>query len=489
MTLSLAEIQHVTREIDPLLVGGRLENAAQVGRTRLVLTFYAQRAKHHLLLEANPQFARIHLTSERPPGTGAVPPFARSVRQALRGMVLTGIEVVGGDRIVELSFGRTDSPAGRLVAELTGRTSNLYHLGPAGRIVAVLRPVHKSDRGLRPGSPYEPPEPRPAPPAMAADRFADAAPASAAIERLYAEAETEERVRTLRASLTAHIRTARKRTQRLLDNLQSDMAQPEDAEHLRLCGELLKLNLGQIRPRQRSIALPDIFADGSPDVEIDLLPSLSAQGNMQRYFHRYKKLVAARRQGEARLAAASERLDLLDTKAVEVQAAMTLDDLEAVAAILGYRTGAAPQRRRPAPASGPHRFLSAEGMEILVGRTAAENDEITFRLAKGNDLWLHVEGYTGSHVVVRVPKGKTVPRETLLDAAALAVHFSQLRRAGAGPVVYCACKYVKKPHGAPAGSVLYSQSKTLHIEVDRSRLERLMGGGTGQRDSGKPKTA
>jgi predicted ribosome quality control (RQC) complex YloA/Tae2 family protein len=72
-----------------------------------------------------------------------------------------------------------------------------------------------------------------------------------------------------------------------------------------------------------------------------------------------------------------------------------------------------------------------------------------------------------------VPKGKAVPQETLLDAATLAVRFSQLREAAGGPVVYCARHHVTKPRGAKPGQVLYSQSKTLHVTVERSRVDRL----------------
>jgi len=310
----------------------------------------------------------------------------------------------------------------------------------------------------------------------AADRFADAASPSEAIEKLYAQAALEEQARVLRATLAAQIRSARKRTERLLDNLGRDTATQDDADHLRLCGELLKFHLGQIAPRQRSITLPNLFEPGAPDVTIPLQPNLSARANMERYFRRFKRLTEARRQNEARLAAAHARVEDLGTKAIAVQAAVELAELEAIAADLGVRKAGEPRRRAPR-ASGPHRFLSADGLEILVGRSAAENDQITFRVARGNDLWLHVEGYTGSHVIVRVPRDKTAPKETLLDAATLAVQFSQLRKAGAGPVAYCARKHVQKPRGSGPGQVLYSQSKTLHITVEKGRLGRLMGGG------------
>ena len=495
MSLSLAEIQRVVEEIRPLLVGGRLDTATQPSRTSVLLTFYAQRAKHHLMIEANPQFARLHLTARKPPATGDVPPFAQSVRRGLRGRALTSIEVAGGDRVVELVFGRPDAPAGRLVAELTGRSSNLYHVGPDGRVLAVVRPVRgdraagnqpppnrqsgprlAASRAARPGAAYEPPPPPPESLAAGADRFADAPSPSEAVEEFYTEAALEEQTRVLRATLTAQIRSARKRTGRLLDNLERDTATQEDADHLRLCGELLKYHLGQIEPRQRSIALPNLFEAGAPDVTIPLQPNLSARANMERYFHRFKRLSEARRHNEARLAAARAKLDDLSEKAIAVQAAVELAELEAIAADLGVRKAVEPRRRAP-KAAGPRRFVSADGLEILVGRSPAENDQITFRVARGNDLWLHVEGYTGSHVIVRVPRDKTAPKETLLDAATLAVQFSQLRKAGAGPVAYCARKHVQKPRGSGPGQVLYSQSKTLHITVEKGRLGRLMGGG------------
>ncbi len=476
MSLSLAEIQRVVEELRPRLVGGRLDSAAQASPSTVVLTFHAHRAKQHLLLATNPQFARVHLTGERPAGTGDVPPFARSVRQGLRGAWLREINVLGGDRVVELVFGSSEAPAGRLVAELTGRTSNLYHVGPTGRLVAALRPAGKGARDLSPGSVYVPPAARQGGTPPGADRFLDAASASEAIEAHYAAAEAAERMRTLRASLAAHIRAERKRAERLLANLEGDTASQFDPERLRLHGELLKAHLRQIPARAASVSLPNLFEADAPSIEVALQPSLSPRQNMERYFHRYKRLVAARRQAAERGAAARRRLDALDASAIAVEGATRLGELEALAARLGHRVGAARAKQLPVRAQGPLRFVSADGMEILVARSARENDELTFHTARGSDLWLHVEGYTGSHVIVRVPKGKTVPLESLLDAATLAVHHSELRRAGGGPVVYCPLKCVTKPRDAGPGQVLYSQSKSLHVTVEKERLDRLTAG-------------
>lgn len=514
VSLSFAELGRVVAEAQPLVVGGRLQKVTQPTPTTVVLSFYAQREQRHLLIATQPRHARVHLVARKPPSTGDAPAFTRTLRQALRGRALLSMALAPDDRVVELTFGRREEPASRLVAELTGRTSNLYLVGAEGRLVASLRPTGRSDRNLRPGASYAPPPPPPSPSgAHGADRFtpvaaaepddagsdaamaygsedagddavrrgvalSEVAPYSAAVAEQYTEREREDRVRALRDSLTSHLKAARKKTLRLLGNLSADLAAANDAGHLRLCGELLKIHLRDVPPHCSGFTVANVFDPDGGDVRIPLKPNLSPQQNMERLFKRAKKLDAARRQTETRAAAARARVDELDASALAVQEACTLAELEALAASLGRPTApGAPRRKQPSRSAGPHRFVSADGLEILVGRTNAENDAVTFRMSRGNDVWFHVEGYAGSHVVARVPKGRTLPSETLLDAATLAVRFSQLREAEGGPVAYCACKHVRKPPGARPGQVLYSQSKTLHLVVERSRIDRLFAGG------------
>jgi len=549
MSLTYAELAHSVAEV-AALVRGRLENVWQVGSASVVLAIHTPGAKSHVLLCAEPRFARIHLLREGPGESGEAGPFARAVRQAVRGRSLGAVRLAEDDRIVEFAFGRPEEPAGRLIAELTGRACNVILVGPTGHVVAALKPARKSGgvrspafrrsspsqagqaptsrpedqeqgtpegsiptppeggttypscesgfrksanaprksaRDLRPGAPYE----RPAPPAPALlsteDRFADAVASGAAasygeaIERLYAAGEAEEAVRTLRSALAAHLKTLRKKAERLLGNLEADRDREREPDRLRLIGELLKLHLGQIPLRESLVTLRNDFAPGSPDIEVELLPRLSPRENMERYFQRYKRSLASREAVGARAATARARLAAIDAASTAAQAATTLEELGALAEEWGIRRPAAEPRRREAGQSKSYfQFTSADGLAILVGRSAAGNDELTFGVAHGNDLWLHAEGYRGPHVVVRVPEGKSVPKETLLDAATLAVHFGELRRAGGGPVLYGLRKYVTKPRRAAPGKVLCTQGKTLRITVERSRLDRLMHGPEGR---------
>jgi len=111
-----------------------------------------------------------------------------------------------------------------------------------------------------------------------------------------------------------------------------------------------------------------------------------------------------------------------------------------------------------------YRVFEVEGCEILVGRGARDNDELTFRVARPNDLWLHASGFAGSHVVVRAPEGGEVPRAVLQRAAELAAHYSKARAAGGKVAVHvCRAGEVRKPRGAPAGQVQLKRWDVLRV--------------------------
>jgi predicted ribosome quality control (RQC) complex YloA/Tae2 family protein len=117
--------------------------------------------------------------------------------------------------------------------------------------------------------------------------------------------------------------------------------------------------------------------------------------------------------------------------------------------------------------------MSADGLPIFVGRNAEENEELTFRLAKSDDLWLHARGAPGSHVVIRLAKGVDPPPDTLRDAATLALLYSDLKKSGKGEVIYTRRKWVKKAKGQAVGAVIVTQEKTISVKVDTQRLAAL----------------
>ncbi|MFI5341445.1 MAG: NFACT RNA binding domain-containing protein, partial [Candidatus Methylomirabilales bacterium] len=122
----------------------------------------------------------------------------------------------------------------------------------------------------------------------------------------------------------------------------------------------------------------------------------------------------------------------------------------------------------------PRRFVSSDGFPILVGRDNEGNDHLTLHLSRSEDLWLHVQDYAGSHVVVRVQKRTGgIPRRTLIQAAQLAAYYSQARDHGKVAVSYTLKKYVRKPRKAKPGLVTITQEKTIVVTPDKALVSQL----------------
>jgi predicted ribosome quality control (RQC) complex YloA/Tae2 family protein len=135
------------------------------------------------------------------------------------------------------------------------------------------------------------------------------------------------------------------------------------------------------------------------------------------------------------------------------------------------------EERDAALRKGVRSFRSRDGWEILVGKSARDNDALTFRLARGNDWWFHLAPAAGSHVVARNPDGgRELPQETLLDAAHLAVHFSKMRNTDRADVTYAQAKHVRRIKGAPPGKVQVERPKTIFVRIEPARMERLTRG-------------
>jgi predicted ribosome quality control (RQC) complex YloA/Tae2 family protein len=127
-----------------------------------------------------------------------------------------------------------------------------------------------------------------------------------------------------------------------------------------------------------------------------------------------------------------------------------------------------PEKKIP----GTRRYLSSDGFEILVGRAARDNDQLTFKVAKPNDLWLHAADYGGSHVVVRNSTRKEIPHRTIIEAAQLAAQFSQARKDPKVDVHYTQRKFLSKPKGSAPGLVRLSRFKNITVEP-KEGIERL----------------
>jgi predicted ribosome quality control (RQC) complex YloA/Tae2 family protein len=349
-------------------------------------------------------------------------------------------------------------------------------LDEAGAIRGSAVPNLSELRDNRPGHAYVPPLAREAAPADdRRSRFGQAQgpfAISEAIEALYTERERAELVSGRRRELLQGLRARRQKAARTLSKVEGDLERAGRAEeHLRR-GELLKANLGRIKRGQREVTLVDYTEAGPVEVTLQLDQARTPRESLEREFHQYRRMLAGQTRARTRLEQLQAEVAGLDER---IARAEQLDD-EALLREPPARAdepAAQPRKGRAAGPALPYReHLSAAGQRIRVGRGARQNDSLTFRHSKGNDLWLHARGVGGAHVVVPLGRDEQVHEETLRDAAALAAYHSEAR-GDAVEVAWTRVKYVHKTKGAP-GAVTYSQEKSLSVRPDPERISRLL---------------
>jgi len=424
-----------------------------------------------LYFSADPETARLHLRSKKPLNPPTPPPFCQLLRAHLEGARLERIEQVGDDRIVRLDLQRDGKPV-TLMAELTGRTANLFLLDEAGIVRGQLRKGR-----LKHGETYAAPVAKSQAPGKAGEIRTDTQATeefsiSDELERRYQERdEARAKARQLDA-IKAGLRKTLKRAVKRIEALEADLAKAERYRDYNRYGELLKSHLGEIGKGAASVTVPDYFDPALPEIVLPLDPAKSPQGNLDDYFRKYKKYQNAQKAIRPRLVAAQAEAGALRERLATLDREGLSTDLE-ILAPLRREQPARPPRKEKSQAKPFLRFTSETGDAILVGRSSRENEELTFGLARSHDLWLHASGAPGSHVVLRLEKGAELRKESLLDAATLALHYSDLRKSGQGEVLYAYRKHVRKPRGAKPGLVTVTQDKRLYIKLDLKRLQRL----------------
>lgn len=473
MALTATDIAQVLAEIAPVLRGGWIQKIQQPTAHTLVLDIRVPGHTHRLLISCQPETSRLHLARRPRPNPPTPPAFCQFLRAHVQGARIDDIRQVSDDRLVHIHL-TSQEGAGTLVCELTGKKTNILVLDADGRVVRDL--MNQRDRI---GSLYSPPTGRdsgthiPRPPRFAGSAGGDF-PVSADIEAYYQDQETL-LVRDAAADMRRRVlKKTVKKQERRIEAWREDLAKAMKYRDYARYGELLKANLGSIKKGLGHITLVDYYDGALPQVTIPLDPTKSAQGNMDDYFRKHRKYLTAERELHPRIERAERELGTLrqELTAIE-QGAWTPPPLSPSDRLAAQPTPrnlreSGDQRRGPF-----RRFMSADGLPIFVGRNARENDELTFGLAKSDDLWLHARGTPGSHVVVRLDKGIDPPPETIRDAATLALLYSDLKKSGKGDVIYTRRKWVKKARGQAAGAVTVTQEKSLHVSLDKKRLDAL----------------
>jgi|Marorgknorr_s2lv_3_1036020.scaffolds.fasta_scaffold03634_2 predicted ribosome quality control (RQC) complex YloA/Tae2 family protein len=498
--LNAAEVARAASILEERFQGARVEKIVEAQPFRIQLSLYvsgpgdAGGGKHHLLLCCAPQTGRVSELPRSARAPEAPPRFAQVLKPRLDGARLRAAVVRGDLRQLALRFEGKDGIF-ELVLSLMGNRSNLYLLDAEGVLRAALRPLEQTRRSLSIGLPFADPPPRAsADTEEPADRFAECEDDAylAALEAHYAPLEAESDAESRKRRVLQVLRKEAKLAKRRLDRIESELAEADDAGRFQREGEVLKGSLSKVPAGASEVTLQDY--ESGEAIRIALDATLSPQQNLARIFKRYQKLVrrltkAGGQVDEARARVAS--VEAMQVEVAEQPAGSAAFDAflasEAVKTLL--RRHAPPKIREavgieapklPGVLRGverrllPRRYASRDGLEIWVGRSDEGNDHLTTRLARGKDLFFHLDGAPGSHVILRTGGRSDPPPDSLLDAAELAVHFSKEKNASSADVHIVPIKQVKKPKGAKKGLVMVTGGRSLHLRREPSRLKRVL---------------
>ncbi len=481
------QFKKIVDEIIPQLEGSRAKKAFQPDDLSVQVELYTGGQTRYLTVCTRPRLVALYLAEGRlGEKGGAASDLAMKLRSRLSGAVCTAAFQALDDRVLRLDF---STAAGKcaLVIELFGVGGNLYLLDEQERVAAVMDKKAASSRGLSPGEVYSFPQP-PVKLEAAGEGIADPlaqlmerenlSSYSAAAEKYYPRFAAENALERRKAALRRERTRERKRLERLVFDHRKTIAAAKEADWFRECGDILAANFQHVPKGRSQVRLPDYYADRANQLRmIALDEKLSPQQNMERYFKKSRKLKGGAEFATTNLEQIDKKLELIEWQLDGIESAAdpdSLDEFVTEAGLSGKETKAGrkakhvPQRRLPY-----RKFEAADGSLIMVGKGGRDNDELTFKVARGLDLWLHVSGSTGSHVVLSGPGREEFSHEALLDAAHLAVQYSSLKGEPQADVDYTRRKYVSRPPGAAPGLVTMASRKTLRVRIEPRRLERL----------------
>ena len=569
----------VLEEVREKCIGARIDKIHQPSRDTLILHMHSREHRTKLLFAANPTAPRLHLTTASPENPAEPPMFCMLLRKHLMGAKLAEVSQPPMERAAAFTFDCTDEMGfpvqKRLVAELMGRTCNLYLLSPEGRIIDCLRRIgldESAKRAALPGLMYQEPEAitkadprevgsyvtlfdRPGADVIA-DRLMDSygglSPLVCREAALFAAGSTDARcdprdeeavagklqlffhehlnhpkpyfyaqadgtpkqfafcpirqygscqeaesfgalldmyytVRDRKDAMRQKGQAVRKTVQNLCTRLKRKLAIQEkeleatyDRERLRQLGDIVTANIHRIVKGQTVIQCEDFYDEEMALIDIPISPILSPQQNAAKFYKDYARMKNAEKELTKQIELGENELHYLMSVLEELNRAQTEAELEEIKRELqdgGYLRPEAGRKKLKQAKLAPMRFESTDGYPIYVGRNNRQNDELTFKLARKDDIWCHASKVHGSHVIISCG-GTTPPDDTITQAAQLAAYYAETGGGQNIPVDVTPVKQVKKiPNGKP-GMVIYHTYKTVianpyaEIVVDALNAEK-----------------
>ncbi len=481
-------IRRLAFELNERFAGARVRDAGQLDDGRFALALWSRGRTQLVCIDVFAPTPVITVEDGELP-ISVEPGFVRAAGAALRGMTLVSVRTRKGDRLLRFDFGSRSrfgvEDAYSLVCELVPRFGNIVLVKGETTVAAAKEfgPSENAVRSIQAGDAYEPPPLRPGKSSpLIADEIAAQLAGQSPQGDLHVYRRDGSLVQAHLVELPQYADHQHERSSSLLDVLaearsshvhaqQSDRVAKRRRSLERLLADRerkLLAELAQVEARVREAANRESLREQGEAIyatlhELDPQARDEAKDRAANLFSKYRKTATALKHLQQRredLSAALEDVAQLRWE-LERAADAELDDVAQAVAVVEpqQRTHARTLARKRKPLQ----FETGNGSRIYVGRTPLENADLTFRLARPDDLWFHVQNQPGAHVILQRDDKVAAPHDDILTAASLAALHSKAKNSPKVTVDYTQRKYVRKRPSAAPGLVFYTHPKSVIV--------------------------
>ncbi|NOQ42625.1 MAG: DUF814 domain-containing protein, partial [Desulfuromusa sp.] len=471
IVMKLDLIKNVVAELAEQIIGARISKIHQPAPEILIFKLWNGKETLRLLISAEVQKSRLHLTDRTWPNPHIPPRFCQLLRARITR--IHSISVINNDRIVQFEcMGKQGSCC--LLVELTGKSSNLILVDDQDMIIDVLKRIigEEGRRTLLSGEKYIFPENSTV--EGKSDRQLSVRDDleiswNQTVEKLYSHEEHTENKHDFYRQLQQTIARQTKKLQKRVLSIEKELQKQQNSDSYRQIGELLLANLHAVKPGIDRVTLQNYYLQPPESLTINLDPLLKPQQNAEKYFNRYKKARRGKEHSQRRRQETQAELEWLEQLDYQLKDTVKNSDIEEIAQEL--RTAGLLKdknrlhNKRTLQPSKPHEAISPSGFKVLWGRNNRQNDEISTKNLKSGDLWFHVHNAPGAHVVMKTGSMNIPTTDADLSfAASIAAGYSKSRNDNKVDVMQAEAKSVHKPKGGRAGLVNVLRYKTLVVK-------------------------
>ncbi len=465
---TVIDIERVINELVLLVKGARIQDVFQTSRNDLYIEIYRGEGSRYLLISIENGFNRIYCTYKRESSPSEPFSFQMLLRKYLTGEFIENIEQINKDRVIRISTSEFN-----VYAELTGRHANIFLTDITNIILGSIRENVSQKRALFVSRKYIPPFPH---------QFDDVggllipeiSSASEFYSEYYSRIIYDYRLLEKKRDILKSLNRKKAHYYSILNKIGIDRTNALKYEQYLKYAEAIKQNV--VLEKKRDSVIFEYYTEkGKETIEVPIDCRYSLFENMEKYYRNYKRLKNSLKIIDEREEYIKKRLQEIEGRINQVVNCQSLENLSSFEDRDKRKGTGNTQTMSGGRERLPFAVFYVEGVgKIYSGTDATSNEILTFKFARGNDLWFHVVGYSGSHTVLPVERNKVPSERQILTAAMIAAARSSAPEDESVEVAYTRVKYIRKVKGGEKGSVFFSKEKRIRVRVDKDYINRVI---------------